>query len=346
MRTISLIRINFLSSTLFSLLVLGLMAPALFSNAQTEAEGMLENMDISEALILTVQNARVEAIDSEDASAVIRWETNMPSQGVVVCGMVSGGPYTLDIESEHLGYQWSTLLASGYITVRRMPLAGLAAGPRVCRAASRLGPDAPWVVSEEIAFSLEERSLPTATEQGMAITVEDVDTNEGEHDDQVVPAVSGSFAGGIFSLGECALTWWVWLLLLGVLFYAIYWPKEYLTGTGSTKTLPRLYILPALGAVGYAVALVFGNGIWTVPLAITTLALMAALIVETLMRDTVPARERVNKVTLAIFDVLAVAFLLTFFLDWTCSVIPLVAGLILLGARYTSHKNALQTGTE
>ena len=345
MRTISLIRINFLSSTLFSLLVLGLMALALFSNAQTEAEGVLENMDISEALILTVQNARVEAIDSEDASAVIGWETNMPSQGVVVCGMAAGGPYTLDLEAEHLGYQWSTLLATSYITVHRMPLAGLAAGPRVCRAASRLGPDAPWVASEEIAFSLEERSLLTATEQGMVITVEESDANQEEGEQQTAPAVSGSFAGGIFSFGDCALTWWVWILLLGILFYTIYWPKEYLAGSGSTKTLPRLYVLPAVGAVGYALALVLGSVAWTLPLAITTLALMAALIMETLMRDTVPARERVNKVTLAMFDVLAVAFLLSFFLDWTCSVVPLIAGLILLGARYTSHKNALKAGT-
>lgn len=339
----SFIHSGFFKVTVFFFLVLGLFAPAFFSYAQTATGDIDDEMDISEALILTLQNTRVEDVDSENASAVIRWETNMPSQGIVVCGMVSDGPYTLDVEAEHLGYQWSTLLASGYITVHRMPLAGLAAGPRACRAASRLGPDASWVASEEITFSLEDRSLPNTTEQGTSTTGEEVGADGDDNEAQAVPVASGSFAGGIFSLDGCALTWWIWLLLLGVLFYAIYWPKEHLSGAGSTKTLSRLYVLPALGAVSYAVALVFGNGAWTLPLAITTLALMVALIIETLMRDTVPARERVNKVTLAMFDVLAVAFLLSFLLDWSCSVLPLIAGLIMLGARYTSHKSTLQT---
>jgi hypothetical protein len=311
----------------------------LWGSTQTTAEEGASPEPLSEEMILMLSNVRVEAIDSDAASAVIRWDTNMPSQSIVVCGLVSGGPFTLTPDAPHFGYQWSTRMASGYVTVHRMPLAGLAAGPRVCRAASRLGPDAPWVVSEEIAFSLEERNMPHTTEQGMAITVEEVNVDEDENEVHVAPTGSGSFAGGIFSLGDCALTWWAWVLLLGVLLYAIYWPKDHLAGTGSTRTLPRLYVLPALGAIGYAAALVFGNDAWTTPLAIATLALMAALIVETLMRDTVPARERVNKVTLAIFDVLAVAFLLTFFLDWTCSVIPLIAGLIMLGVRYTAYKN-------
>ncbi len=328
------------TQALFLVLAASLMAiPAL---AQESEEGMSDE-PISEELILSIQNARVEAVDSETASAVIRWETNIPSQGVVVCGLASSGPYTLDLEAEHLGYQWSTLLATSYITVHRMPLAGLAAGPRVCRAASRLGPDAPWVASEELAFSLEERNLG-ATEQGTAITVEEIDAREEEEAEQDA-STPAAFAGGIFSVGDCALTWWIWILLLGLMFYAIYLPKEYLAGSGSTKTLTRLYVLPALGAVGYAIALVFGDAAWTLPLAITTLAFMAGLIAETLMRDTVPAKERVNKVTLAMFDVLAVAFLLTFFLDWTCSVVPLIAGMILLGARYASHNTALKNGT-
>lgn len=302
--------------------------------------------------MLRITNER--GTTSEAGTAAAAWDTNERATGRVVCGPVSGAPYSLDRSAPNFGYPFGSPEVSDLTIDHTVPLEGLLPGTYRCRVASRTATDAPWTVSDE--FTLvhgativamgggseagvgqvvsPEVSTPTGTEvPGTNVSTA---SNEPSMPGQLAAALAA--LGGVFSWGTCSGAWLPWIVVLCALVYATLWPRTLLTGTSTlVGGMQRLSVLAALGIAGTLLALALDKNAWVIPLTVGTVALMAAFGMDLYAQGaTVP--ERFARVLWAFVGVLACALVTAVVAGWTCIVLPLMVLIAIMGVRYALRR--------
>jgi|GEM_PF-4615132 len=302
---------------------------------------------------LTIRDAHTEDVDAAAGTAHVVWQTNVPSQSMVVCGLPSNAPYTFEVTAPNFGYQWSTALMRARVTEHRVPLASLAAGSHYCRVASRENDSAPWTVSNEFIFVVGAEGGTASTGAGATSLLNTTEsttaggevtageetslaTGTGEGTEASGHTATGLFSlGHLFSWGTCAPEWDVWVLVALALLFATTWPREALVAkTADAKSLTRFYWLSAIGTVTFLIVFVQGQSAWVVPIGLGTMVLIAGTVANILYRETVAPRDCLRLVTLAILTALLLAAILAILFGWTCAIVPLVLLVVIIAVRY------------
>lgn len=311
----------------------------------------------SERTPKTLRITNERGTTSEAGTAAALWNTNERATGRVVCGPVSGAPYSLDRSAPNFGYPFGSPEVSDLTTDHTVMLEGLLPGTYRCRVASRTATDAPWTISDEFTLAYGDTAsavvamgggseaalgqvvspeVPAPT--GSEVPSAGVPTvpNEPSGPGQLAAALAS--LGGVFSWGTCSSAWLPWIVVLCALVYATLWPRALLTGTLTlVGGMQRLSVLAALGIAGTLLALALDKSVWVIPLTVGTVALMAAFGMDLYAQGaTVP--ERFARVLWALGGVLACALVTAVVAGWTCVVLPLMVLIAVMGVRYALRR--------
>lgn len=303
-----------------------------FLGAVVLALGFVPAFVLAESEGLAVTDVEVVDIDSVKQTATVKWNTNIFSQGVVVCGNYSEAPFTFDIAKPHFGYTWSTVLITSLVNEHKVPLAALTPGEHYCRVASRVRENSPWVVSNEITFIINgEKEMPQIS--APSSTTETTTSQEGSSTEQ--EAVTDKQNEGASTGNVCYAEWWVWVFVLVVLLIAVTWPKELAAKLSSQSSIKRLYVIAASGLVIFVIALIRESGHWILPIGLGTIAIIVATIVDILRtHEGDDASVRLSRISTTLIVTLLVSLLLAIVLAWTCTILPLIVIIAILTVRY------------